>query len=65
MSFRMKGLSDNISSLSQKVTGTRQDILNLRQEIADVNRRMNKQADHAEAFSQSNARAAPAPSKVL
>jgi hypothetical protein len=28
LSFRMKGLSDNISSLSQKVTGTRQDILN-------------------------------------
>lgn len=49
LSFRMKGLSDNISSLSQKVTGTRQDILNLRQEIADVNRRLNKQADHTEA----------------
>lgn len=62
LSFRMKGLSDNISSLSQKVTGTRQDILNLRQEIADVNRRMNKQADHTE-----TAKAAPrtAPSKVL
>ncbi|HQX27157.1 MAG TPA: EAL domain-containing protein [Alphaproteobacteria bacterium] len=64
ISFRMKGLSDNISSLSQKVTGTRQDILNLRQEIADVNRRLNKQADHADGVqSKTTARAAPAASK--
>ncbi|MBP7721267.1 MAG: EAL domain-containing protein [Alphaproteobacteria bacterium] len=62
ISFRMKGLSDNISSLSQKVTGTRQDILNLRQEIADVNRRLNKHADHAEA---SKITPRPASPKVL
>ncbi|MCE7887149.1 MAG: EAL domain-containing protein [Alphaproteobacteria bacterium PRO2] len=62
LSFRMKGLSDNLSSLSQKVTSTRQDILNIRQEIADVNRRLNKQTDQAEAAKPAPR---PAPPKAL